>query len=86
MKDFDKFIEEAAAKRCPPGEYYDGKKCSVPPRGYHLGRRGYIEPDEDGKKNGNGNGSNNGNGNGHGNGGGNGNGGNGNGGGNGGGG
>ena len=84
MKDFDKFIEEAAAKRCPPGKYYDGKKCSIPPRVFHVGRGGYIEPDEgeNGKKNGNGNGngSHNGNGNGNGNGG-NGNGGGGNGGG-----
>jgi len=47
MKDFDKFIEEAALKRCPPGKYFDGKKCSIPPRGYHVGRGGYIEPDED---------------------------------------
>tara|TARA_B100001250_G_scaffold408315_1_gene430503 strand:+ start:637 stop:912 length:276 start_codon:yes stop_codon:yes gene_type:complete len=73
MKDFDRFIEEAAEKRCPPGKYYDGKKCSIPPRGFHVGRRGYIEPDdndgENGKKNGNGNGSHNGNGNGNGNGG-----------------
>ena len=72
MKDFDRFIEEAAEKRCPPGKYYDGKKCSIPPRGFHVGRRGYIEPDDDGengKKNGNGNGSHNGNGNGNGNGG-----------------
>ena len=72
MKDFDRFIEEAAEKRCPPGKYYDGKKCSIPPRGFHVGRGGYIEPDDDGengKKNGNGNGSHNGNGNGNGNGG-----------------
>ena len=61
MKDFDKFIEEAATKRCPPGKYYDGKKCIIVPRGYHVGRGGYIEPDENGK-----NGSNNGNGNGNG--------------------
>ena len=47
MKDFDKFIEEAALKRCPPGKYFDGKRCSIPPRGYHVGRGGYIEPDED---------------------------------------
>ena len=47
MKDFDKFIEEAAAKRCPPGKYYDGNKCAIPPRGFHVGRGGYIEPDED---------------------------------------
>ena len=84
MKEFDKFIEEAAAKRCPPGKYFDGKKCSLPPRGFHVGR-GMLEPDDDGengngKKNGNGNGSHNGNGSGNGNGG-NGNGGGGNGGG-----
>tara|TARA_B100001250_G_C19409436_1_gene618348 strand:- start:299 stop:565 length:267 start_codon:yes stop_codon:yes gene_type:complete len=87
MKDFDAFIEEASAKRCPSGQYwcYTDGKCKNIPTGWHIGRRGYIEQDEDSKKNGNGNGSNNGNGNGHGNGGGNGNGGNGNGGGNGGG-
>jgi len=78
MKDFDKFIEEAAEKRCPPGKYYDGKKCSIPPRGFHVGRGATLEPDEG--KNGNGNGSHNGNGSGNGNGG-NGNGGGGNGGG-----
>ena len=29
MKEFDKFIEEAAAKRCPTGQYYcfTDKKC-----------------------------------------------------------
>ena len=77
MKDFDNFIEEAATKRCPQGQYYchTNKKCKKIPRGYHVGRGGYVEPDEDGKKNG----SNNGNGNSNGNGG-NGNGGNGNGG------
>ena len=77
MKNFDKFIEEAATKRCPQGQYYchTDKKCKKIPRGYHVGRGGYVEPDEDGKKNG----SNNGNGNSNGNGG-NGNGGNGNGG------
>ena len=57
MKDFDRFIEEAAEKRCPPGKYYDGIKCSLPPRGYHVGRGGYIEPDDEGK---NGNGKKNG--------------------------
>ena len=77
MKDFDNFIEEAATKRCPQGQYYchTDKKCKKIPRGYHVVRGGYVEPDEDGK-----NGSNNGNGNSNGNGG-NGNGGNGNGGG-----
>mgnify|MGYP001227167174 CR=1 FL=1 len=85
MKEFDKFIEEAASKRCPAGQYYcfTDEKCKKIPMGYHIGRRGYLENDKDddtnGKKNGNG-----GNGNGNGNGG-NGNGGNGNGGSNGGG-
>ena len=72
MKEFDKFIEEAAAKRCPPGKYYDGNKCVIPPRGFHVGRGGYMEPDDskngNGKKNGstaNGN-SNGGSGNGNG--------------------
>jgi len=82
MKDFDRFIEEAAEKRCPPGKYYDGNKCVIPPRGFHVGRGATLEPDEgeNGKKNGNGNGAHNGNGSGNGNGG-NGNGGGGNGGG-----
>tara|TARA_R100000008_G_C3553899_1_gene152072 strand:+ start:846 stop:1118 length:273 start_codon:yes stop_codon:yes gene_type:complete len=88
MKEFDKFIEEAAIKRCPQGQYYcyTDKKCKKIPHGYHIGRGGYLAHDHD--ENGNGkkkNGSNNGNGNGNGNGGSNGNGGNGNGGGNGGG-
>ena len=71
MKDFDKFIEEAATKRCPPGKYYcyTDKKCKKIPYGYHVGRGGFVEPDdnsgENGKKNGNGNG-NGGNGNGNG--------------------
>jgi len=77
-KDFNSFIEQAASKRCPIGQYWNGEKCVNIPRGYHVGRGGYIERDEDG--NGNGNGSHNGNGNGNGNGG-NGNGGGGNGGG-----
>ena len=74
MLEFDKFIEEAAAKRCPAGKYwcYTDKKCKTIPRGYHMGGRGWIEPDDgedgNGKKNGsNGNGhSNGGNGNGNG--------------------
>ena len=89
MKEVDKFIEEAASKRCPAGQYYcfTDKKCKKIPMGYHVGRRGYLENDKDddtdGKKNGNGNGNvgngngNGGNGNGGGNGGSNGGGGNG---------
>ena len=82
MKDFNKFIEEAASKRCPAGQYYcfTDKKCKKIPMGYYVGRRGYLEHDKDndtnGKKNGNGGNGNGGNGA-------NGNGGNGNGGGNG---
>ena len=69
MKSFDVFLKEAEAKKCPDGEYwcYTDKKCKKIPRGYHVGYRGHLEPDnEDGKKNGNGNGSHNGNGNGNG--------------------
>ena len=81
MKEFDRFIEEAAEKRCPAGQYwcYTDSKCKKIPRGYHVGGRGLLEPDEDSE---NGNGKKNGStANGHSNGGsGNGNGGNGNGG------
>jgi len=77
MKSFDRFIEEAATKRCPPGEYYcfDDKKCKKMPRGYHVGRGGYLEKDKDndndsedsnGPKNGGSNGGNGSNGNGNG--------------------
>ena len=79
-KNFSRFMGEAKeAKKCPDGQYwcYTDKKCKKIPRGYHIGRSGYLAHD---RKNGNGNGSNNGNGNGNGHSG-NGNGGNGNGGG-----
>ena len=73
MKSFDRFIEEAATKRCPTGEYYcfDDKKCKKMPRGFHVGRGGYLEKDNDsedsnGPKNGNSNGDNGSNGNGNG--------------------
>ena len=73
MKSFDRFIEEAATKRCPTGEYYcfDDKKCKKMPRGFHVGRGGYLEKDNDsedsnGPKNGNSNGDNSSNGNGSG--------------------
>ena len=68
-------------KKCRIGYYYchTEKKCKKIPLGWHVGRGGYIEKDEDNKNGKNGNGHNNGNsGNGNG---GNGNGGNGNGGG-----
>jgi len=80
MKNFSQFIGEAKeAKKCPDGQYwcFDDKKCKKIPRGYHIGRSGYLAHDnEDSKNNGNGsNGTGNGNGNGNGNGGSNGNGG-----------
>ena len=42
MKEFDRFIEEAAIKRCPTGQYwcYTDKKCKKIPLGWHIGRRG----------------------------------------------
>ena len=86
MKNFSQFMGEAKeAKKCPDGQYwcFDDKKCKKIPRGYHIGRSGYLAHDHDDTKkngNGNGNGSSNGNGNGNGHSG-NGNGGNGNGGG-----
>ena len=78
MKDFNKIIEEAAAKRCPPGKYYcfDEKKCKKIPNGYLIGRGGYLARGDIRSDSGNGNGNGIGNGNGNGNGG-NGNGGNG---------
>jgi len=73
MKSFDRFIEEAATKRCPAGKYYcfTDKKCKKMPSGYHVGRGGYLEKDNDsedsnGPKNGNSNGDNGSNGNGNG--------------------
>ena len=72
-KQFSQFMREAspAGKECPKGEYYctKRKKCMPIPRGYHLGYRGWLEPDDDNKGKKNGNGSNNGNGSGNGNGG-----------------
>ena len=60
MKEFDRFIEEAAEKRCPAGQYwcYTDSKCKKIPRGYHVGGRGYLEPDEDNENGQNGNTSN----------------------------
>ena len=74
-KRFSQFMGEAKespeGKKCPAGEYYctKRKKCMPIPRGYHLGYRGWLEPDDDNKGKKNGNGSNNGNGSGNGNGG-----------------
>ena len=69
MKNFSQFIGEAQeAKKCPDGKYwcFQDKKCKKIPRGYHIGRSGYLAHDHDDSKNGNGNGSSNGNGNGNG--------------------
>ena len=58
-------------KTCKSGQYYctKDKKCKPIPSGYHVGRGGWLEKDDDSKKkNGNGNGNGNGNANGNGNG------------------
>ena len=64
MKAFEKFIEEAAAKRCPAGKYwcFTDEKCKKIPYGYHIGRGGYLEQDDDGNSNGESSGNGNGNG------------------------
>jgi len=87
MKTLNQFIEEAASKRCPEGEYYcnTDKKCKKIPKGYKVTSKGWLRPlggsyytGARKNGNGNGNGTNGSNGNGHSNGGnGNGNGGNG---------
>ena len=75
MKNFSEFMEQTKPKTCPDGQYwcFQDKKCKKIPRGYHVGRSGYLAHDhDDSKKNGNGNGNGNtngGNGNGTGNGG-----------------
>ena len=69
MKDFNKFIEEAASKRCPAGQYYchTDQKCKPIPKGYRIGYGGYLRNDKDDddgngkKKNGNGGNGNGGN-------------------------
>ena len=62
---FSNFVEETQS--CPPGKYYchDMKKCKPIPKGYHVGRGGWLKPDpEEQNKNGkNGNGHANGHGN-----------------------
>ena len=70
MKSLNTFIQEGSSKKCPAGQYYcfTDKKCKKIPGGYFVGRRGYLEKEEDSDdtkkngKNGNGNGSSNGNG------------------------
>ena len=74
-KQFSRFMGEAKespeGKNCPKGEYYctKRKKCMPIPKGYHIGYRGWLEPDDDNNGKKNGNGSNNGNGSSNGNGG-----------------
>ena len=77
MKSYKQFLEDTSTQQCPEGKYFchKEKKCMPIPRGYYVGAKGWLKPEEN-KKNGSNNG--NGNGNGHS---GNGNGGNGNGGG-----
>ena len=63
-KTFRKFLSESSAKKCPAGKYwcFTDKKCKKIPYGYHIGRRGYLEQDDEEE---NKNGSNNGNGSGN---------------------
>ena len=64
MKNFSEFMEQTKPKTCPDGQYwcFQDKKCKKIPRGYHVGRSGYLAHDhDDSKKNGNGNGNGNGN-------------------------
>ena len=50
MKSFKQFTEHAspAGKNCPVGEYYctKRKKCMPIPRGYHVGRSGWLVHDK----------------------------------------
>jgi len=69
MKNFSQFIGEAQeAKKCPDGKYwcFQDKKCKKIPRGYHIGRSGYLAHDKKENGNGNGNGNGHAHGNGHG--------------------
>ena len=57
MKSLNTFIDEGSSKKCPEGQYYcfTDKKCKKIPSGYFVGRRGYLEQEEDSddtKKNG----------------------------------
>ena len=63
MKTLNEFIEEAASKRCPEGEYYcnTDKKCKKIPKGYKVTSKGWLRPlggsyYTGARKNGNGNG------------------------------
>ena len=60
--------EAQEAKKCPDGKYwcFQDKKCKKIPRGYHIGRSGYLAHDKKENGNGNGNGNGHAHGNGHG--------------------
>jgi len=62
-KTFRKFLSESSAKKCPAGKYwcFTDKKCKKIPYGYHIGRRGYLEQDDEEKENGSNNGNGSGN-------------------------
>ena len=62
-KTFRKFLSESSAKKCPAGKYwcFTDKKCKKIPHGYHIGRRGYLEQDDEEDKNGSNNGNGSGN-------------------------
>ena len=47
QKSFHNFVEET--QQCPDGKYYchDMKKCKPIPKGYHVGRGGWLKPDPD---------------------------------------
>ncbi len=49
MKSLNIFIDEGSSKKCPDGQYYcfTDKKCKKIPRGYFVGRRGYLEKEEE---------------------------------------
>jgi len=48
-KEFDRFIEEAASKRCSPKEYFcNTDKCCKPiPKGHHVDSGGILVKDEE---------------------------------------
>ena len=64
-KKYNAFIEEAASKRCPEGEYYctDRKKCMPIPKGKYVGPGGWLRTGHSHSHNGSTNGNGNGNGN-----------------------
>ena len=63
-KKYNAFIEEAASKRCPEGEYYchDRKKCMPIPKGKYVGPGGWLRTGHSHSHNGSNNGNGNGNG------------------------